>query len=711
MARDGVRAVRLKRIFNSFLYGKRSVSNTHEAEVFFEAAKVQTSPSSCLEAILASPSGLDVVKSSVRASASLQFVSDHVLPFLQYICQTEAKALCEGMLLHQLMVAAWQPPTAWNAIQKHYVAGSFAEKDAEAFAGLCFEIVTYPGPEFAGMTRDFEKAIKTRPFTKSPGSKTRELGYRTQKVLQTRSSSNNVDEVDGLGGRHDNDFTDLRQISIYPSSDELSSTIPPFYRLAVQVSQSDPAQRTARHLDNQFRLLREDMLAELRDDISIATGKQKGKRRSQILKNLVPVGINTGDKVRARQCALRVSVGSGLERLTKLPVDQRKKFLTENRSFLPHQAFGAISSNGTILGFAFAVRNIDDLVRNPALLSLSFCSSETMEKALSNAIQSQNLESTLVDTPVFAYEPVLRRLREITELPLDKHLLQMEDDDAEQRTQPRWAVLGQSEKQTNGILAATVGKVLVIDEAYGLYGGGAASKGGGGFSDPYKVAVMDTIVANVHSTPGDNRCVLLLGYRDQMEGMFQNVNPGLSRRLPLSTAPTDMSKILDLKLKQQGFGVTQTAKQVALDMIERARSRPNFGNAGEVDILLNGAKARHQTRLTACETLRVSTLEALDFDEDHGRTENAETNVAQLFRDTIGCERIVAMLQGYQQTARTTKNLGLDPKEHVPFNFIFRGPPGTGKTTTARKMGKVHEWTRHRSLPVKQLSTFRSETL
>ncbi|ATY63735.1 AAA family [Cordyceps militaris] len=613
MARDGVRAVRLKRIFNSFLYGKRSVSNTHEAEVFFEAAKVQTSPSSCLEAILASPSGLDVVKSSVRASASLQFVSDHVLPFLQYICQTEAKALCEGMLLHQLMVAAWQPPTAWNAIQKHYVAGSFAEKDAEAFAGLCFEIVTYPGPEFAGITKNIENAINTRPFTKSPGSKTRELGYRIQKALQTRSSSNNVDEVDGPGGRHDNDFTDSRQISIYPSSDELSSTIPPFYRLAVQVSQSDPAQRTARHLDNQFRLLREDMLAELRDDISIATGKQKGKRRSQILKNMVPVGIDTGNEVRARRCALRVSVGPGLERLTKLPVDQRKKFLTENQRFLPHQAFGAVSSNGTIIGFAFAVRNIDDLVRNPPLLSLSFCSSETMEKALSNAIQSQNLEFTLIDTPVFAYEPVLRRLREITELPLDKHLLQMEDDDAEQR----WAVLGQSEKHTNGILAATVGKVLVIDEAYGLYGGGAASKGGGGFSDPYKVAV------------------------------------------------------------------------VALDMTERARSRPNFGNAGEVDVLRNGAKARHQTRLTACETLRVSTLEALDFDEDHGRTENAETNVAQLFRDTIGCERIVAMLQGYQQTARTTKNLGLDPKEHVPFNFIFRGPPGTGKTTTARKMGKV----------------------
>lgn len=32
----------------------------------------------------------------------------------------------------------------------------------------------------------------------------------------------------------------------------------------------------------------------------------------------------------------------------------------------------------------------------------------------------------------------------------------------------------------------------------------------------------------------------------------------------------------------------------------------------------------------------------------------------------------------------------MDPREQIPFNFLFKGPPGTGKTTTALKMGKVY---------------------
>ncbi|ROW08400.1 hypothetical protein VMCG_03318 [Cytospora schulzeri] len=253
------------------------------------------------------------------------------------------------------------------------------------------------------------------------------------------------------------------------------------------------------------------------------------------------------------------------------------------------------------------------------------------------------------------------------------------------------AVLGESEKLTKGILAASLGKVLVIDEAYGLYDGHTSS--GGNF---FKTAVIDTIVAEVQSVPGDDRCVLLLGYKDQMETMFQNVNPGLSRRFPISSAfefedfdEDELGKILNMKLKQQGYDATDQAKRVAMEMLSRAKNRPNFGNAGEIDILLNDAKARHQSRFSQKKARSSSTLEALDFDENFDRAERAETNVAKLFEGTVGQEAVVSLLQGYQDTVRTMKSMEMDPREDIPFNFLFRGPPGTGKTTTAKKMGKV----------------------
>ncbi|EED23738.1 conserved hypothetical protein [Talaromyces stipitatus ATCC 10500] len=261
------------------------------------------------------------------------------------------------------------------------------------------------------------------------------------------------------------------------------------------------------------------------------------------------------------------------------------------------------------------------------------------------------------------------------------------------------SVIGESEKNTKGILAATLGKVLVIDEAYGLFAGGT-SDGTGARSDQYRSAVVDTIVAEVQSTPGDDRCVLLLGYKDQMQQMFQNVNPGLSRRFPMDQAfvfedftEKELNMILDLKLKEQGYDITDRARRVVLEMLERARNRPHFGNAGEIDILLNTAKMHHQRRLSVNKTTsRISdaTLDAVDFDENFDRAEKSHNSVSKMFEGVIGCENIVSKLEGYQQMVKSLKQLNMDPREQVPFNFIFRGPPGTGKTSTARKMGQVY---------------------
>jgi AAA lid domain len=245
-------------------------------------------------------------------------------------------------------------------------------------------------------------------------------------------------------------------------------------------------------------------------------------------------------------------------------------------------------------------------------------------------------------------------------------------------------VIGQSEANTKAILENTVGKVLIIDEAYMLYSG-SDSKGGSG-TDIYKTAVIDTIVAEVQNVPGDDRCVLLLGYEPQMVDMFQNVNPGLTRRFRLSDAfrfedfsDSELLEILQLKLKQQDLGATQQALSTAIDVLSRLRNGLNFGNGGDVENLISKAKASFQARQAALPAAHRSIdfiFEPQDFDPDYDRASGAETNLQELFKGVIGCEGIIAKLDGFLKFAKGMRAQGLEPRGQIPMNFIFKGPPG-----------------------------------
>ncbi|KAH9204606.1 hypothetical protein DL95DRAFT_495527 [Leptodontidium sp. 2 PMI_412] len=201
----------------------------------------------------------------------------------------------------------------------------------------------------------------------------------------------------GPGGRHDNDFADFRQIRIYPTTDEFLFK-QPYYLRAKEVGEIPESERTMVRFDNRFRLLREDMLGELRKGLQVALGQKKGRKLGIILQNLSIAGLY----IEEDQPCLALHCGSGLERMTRFGASNRKKFLMDSKNFLKHQSFGALLGDDEIYGFAHVNRDVDLLLQNPPLVLLQFPDDESFKKAVVALKTSRNIRFTLVSTPVFA---------------------------------------------------------------------------------------------------------------------------------------------------------------------------------------------------------------------------------------------------------------------------------------------------------------------
>ena len=164
------------------------------------------------------------------------------------------------------------------------------------------------------------------------------------------------------------------------------------------------------------------------------------------------------------------------------------------------------------------------------------------------------------------------------------------------------------------------------------------------------------------------------------------MNPGLARRFAIENAfrfedfdDDELREIMDLKLKLQDLSATDAAKDIAIEVLSRSRNRPNFGNAGELENLLSIAKNNYQKRMSQLPyTARSPDIlfEPQDFDLDFERSANATSNLKELFKDVVGCDKIVKQLEGYQRIAHASKKQGRDPRDLIPTNFVFKGPPG-----------------------------------
>jgi SpoVK/Ycf46/Vps4 family AAA+-type ATPase len=247
--------------------------------------------------------------------------------------------------------------------------------------------------------------------------------------------------------------------------------------------------------------------------------------------------------------------------------------------------------------------------------------------------------------------------------------------------------LGQTALKTNEAIDRALGGVLLVDEAYSLA------------SDAFGREAIDTLLKRMEDDRG-KFVVVAAGYPEEMR-QFLETNPGLSSRFSDhfhidDYRPAELLEVFEVMSTEQGYTLDPAAREPllrALDALYAARDR-NFGNARTVRGLLEKSIVRQSRRLAAAADRDEADFALLRADDIPGleaaQPVDLATSLAELDA-LIGMDSIkrqVRALADFLVVQKARKQAG-EKSSSLTLHFLFRGNPGTGKTTVARVLAQV----------------------
>lgn len=304
------RARGLERTFHDVLFGRQKISK-YNAPQFLESVYNRSDPAACIDRITASPNGLAALQQAMRLRLDAQFFNEHATPLLEYFQAPDLKNIGGGQYLNNIVEKIVNPPFFWADFRRAFLNGELNDRARLCVGWLLLQLCCLPMDSAAAHRHDKDTQtivdILTSPTSSLP---LRSIGQNIRRVLDTSVPLKSVNAVfdQGPGGRHDNDFEDFRKISILPTADEVSSTEHSFLRPAdILEDPETEASRVSIHLDNQFRLLREDMLYEMREELQIVFGIKKGFHRGIKIVDIFVQAIDCGTEGKRTKATLILS--------------------------------------------------------------------------------------------------------------------------------------------------------------------------------------------------------------------------------------------------------------------------------------------------------------------------------------------------------------------------------------------------------------------
>ncbi|SEG42401.1 type VII secretion AAA-ATPase EccA [Nonomuraea solani] len=264
--------------------------------------------------------------------------------------------------------------------------------------------------------------------------------------------------------------------------------------------------------------------------------------------------------------------------------------------------------------------------------------------------------------------------------------------------------LGATAIKTNELVDRALGGVLFIDEAYGLM------NSSDGQPDRFGAEAVQTLLKRAEDDR-DRLIIILAGYEQEM-GSFLSSNPGLASRFATRVrfpgySPAELVEVTGLLQRRRGDTMSDETRRVLLGLFDDVHRRgliDELGNARFARSLAEAAAQARDVRVVGAggtpTTEDLVTTTTPDVTKAFGEltarfrgyvaTPTLEEALADLDRmaGLAPVKRQVHAIAAQLQVARMRQERGL-PTPAQMRHFVFAGPPGTGKTTVARVLGRV----------------------
>lgn len=415
------RVSRLKKRFIDVLSGSVKL-DPRGAILFLEGLCAQDDPAVCLDAITESAHGLSSVQSAMQFDLSVQFMNGLGSTVLEYLLRASDVG---GDTLDNLLFHVVEPPIFWGVFVRAFQQGALNEDVQLVFARVLSRLLTLQDRDTTPYREVAARPSIQDSLVASSKHEIREMGHLIKHILSSTSSVTVYDVLNGPGGRHDNDFADCCDIAILPTADEILCRKPPFLRAAYDDELSTSETPTKVYLDNTFRMLREDMLFDIRQEVQAALQKD-GKYRGLRVGSVSMVGIYTGTGDRKTRWAIKLRCDSDFWQLKGMKEEaDRVNFLARDprgSKILRHQSLVCLASGQDIISFGTVNRVEELLACKPPVIVLQLDGDANIRKTLTSLRMTQNVRLIQIDAATFAFEPVLSALK-TRSVPLSKEIL------------------------------------------------------------------------------------------------------------------------------------------------------------------------------------------------------------------------------------------------------------------------------------------------